>query len=106
MTNLTTRKENKLQLDGNLITGDTYPVKDWLKTYCAGKWDKDRKGWIVDTEKLNMHIERGNSIALRIDDSPEANDTPSRQRKATGTAASSGWCDLCHSYCWGDCQAH
>lgn len=98
MTNLTTRNGQKLQLTGNLITGDTYPVKDWLKTYCKGKWDKDNKGWIVDLDELNKHISRGNSIALRIDESPK----PSR---ATGTAATSGWCNLCHSYCWGDCQA-
>lgn len=101
MTSLTTRKGEKLQLTGNLVTGDTYPVKDWLKTYCDGKWDKDSKGWTVDVEKLNMHISRGNSIALRVDDSPSTN----RTRKATGTAATNGWCNLCQSYCWGDCQA-
>jgi hypothetical protein len=101
MTNLTTRNGQKLQLTGNLVTGDTYPVKDWLKAYCAARWDKDSKGWLVDLDLLNKHLSRGNSIALRVDDSPAA-----KPRKATGTAATNGWCNLCHSYCWGDCQAN
>lgn len=47
MQNLTI-KSKKVQLNGNLLTGDTYPVKQWIKTYLNGKWDADRKGWIVD----------------------------------------------------------
>ena len=100
MTNLITRKGSKLQLTDNLVTGDTYPVKDFLKTYCAGKWDKERKGWIVDTDKLSATISRSNHIGLRVDDNP----TPSR--KMTGSTSSNGWCNLCHSYCWGDCEAN
>jgi len=102
MTNLITRKGNKLQLTGNLVTGDTYPIKDFFKAYCNGKWDKDAKGWRVDADKLQEIISRSNHIGLCVDDSPAA----AKPRKATGTAASSGWCDLCHSYCWGDCQAN
>lgn len=33
-----------------LITGNTYPVKDKLKTM-GGKWDADQKGWLVPDER-------------------------------------------------------
>jgi hypothetical protein len=33
-----------------LITGNTYPVKDALKAL-GGKWDADRKGWMVPDAK-------------------------------------------------------
>ena len=65
MKTLTTRKENKMTLNGNLLTGDTFPVKSHLKNYCDGKWNKDEKGWNVNVEKLNALISNGNSIGLR-----------------------------------------
>lgn len=95
--NLVTRKEQKLQLNGNLVTGDTYPVKDFLKQYCGGKWDKASKGWTVDLEKFNDVISRSNHIGLMVDDQPVA-------AKSTGTASSSGWCNRCKDWCWGDCE--
>jgi len=98
-TKLTTRKGNKMEITGNEISGDTYPVKDYLKSYCDARWNKERKTWTVDVEKLNDLLDGGNSIGLRIDDS----DTVTR--KATGTADTNGWCNHCHSYCWGDCQS-
>lgn len=67
MTNLTTRKNNKLQLNGDLLTGDTFPVKDYLKKYCEARWDGDAKGWRVDVAKLNGLLAISNSIGLRID---------------------------------------
>lgn len=98
MTNLITRKNNKLQLTGNLVTGDTYPVKDFLKTYAAAKWDKENNGWRVDTVKLNEIISRSNHIGLRVDDS-----APAAAPKSTG---STGWCNKCQDWCYGDCQAN
>lgn len=95
-THLTTRKENKLELNGNLITGDTFPVRDYLKQYCDAKWDAANKGWRVNVEKLNGLLGIANSIGLRIANAPEA-------KKVTG---SNGWCDKCKSWCYGDCQAH
>ena len=38
-------------LDGDLLTGDTFKCRDFVKHYLGGKWDADRKGWVVD---LNM----------------------------------------------------
>lgn len=51
MTNLLI-KRHKVQLNGCLITGDTYPVKSWIKEYLCGKWDAERKGWIVDLKQV------------------------------------------------------
>ena len=99
-THMITRKGNKLELNGNEITGDTYPVKNYLKSYCDARWNKDRKSWTVNVDKLNSLIENGNSIGLRIADSSEK-----ATSKETGTAATNGWCSRCQDWCWGDCQA-
>jgi hypothetical protein len=66
-TKLITRKGDKMELDGNIIIGNTYKTRAYLKTFCDAKWDKERKGWIVDTEKLNNILAMNNSIGLRID---------------------------------------
>jgi hypothetical protein len=50
--NITTpRKSTGMQLTGNLLTGDTFQVKDYIKSYLDGKWDAEAKGWRVDTQK-------------------------------------------------------
>lgn len=67
--NITNRKGNKLQLNGNLLTGDTFSMKDYIKTYMDGKWIADRKAWQVNVDKVNRLIEQS---ILRIDDAPVA----------------------------------
>lgn len=67
MTNLITRKGSKLQLSGDKLTGDTFAVKDFVKSYCDGKWDSVTKSWTVNLSKLNRLIENNNSIGLRVD---------------------------------------
>jgi len=56
-TNLTNRKGIKLQLTGDLLTGDTFSMKDWIKGKLDGKWVADQKAWRVDVAKLNWMIE-------------------------------------------------
>ncbi len=34
-----------------IITGNTYPLKDEIKSSFTAKWDKLRKGWLVQTEE-------------------------------------------------------
>lgn len=41
-----------MQLTGNILSGDTFNFRDYIKTYCDGKWDKDNKVWIVNAEKI------------------------------------------------------
>ncbi|HEY4760054.1 MAG TPA: hypothetical protein VIH42_05680 [Thermoguttaceae bacterium] len=66
-TNLTTRKNNKMQLNGNLLTGDTFDHKDYIKKYLDGKWNKEDKGWNIDTKKLNTILAIANSIGLKVE---------------------------------------
>lgn len=44
-----------VEVNGNLITGDTYVCKDMIKKYLGGKWDSEKRGWIVDPELLKKH---------------------------------------------------
>jgi hypothetical protein len=90
-------KSRKVQLDGNAMTGDTYPIKQWIKTYLSGKWDAASKSWIVDLGQ----VEQWTGTCIKIDDSPAQ-----AKQSANGTARWNGWCNKCHSYCWGDCTAN
>jgi len=65
-THITNRKGNKLQLNGDILTGDTYPIKDYIKKNMAGKWIADQKAWKVDTAKVQWLID--NHAGIRIDD--------------------------------------
>lgn len=67
--NLTNRKGNKLQLNGNILTGDTFSMKDYIKAYMGGKWVADQKAWQVDVAKVNRLIEQS---LLTIDNEPVA----------------------------------
>ena len=55
-THLTNRKGYKLQLNGDLLTGDTFNMKDYIKSYMDGKWVGDQKAWRVNVEKVNNLI--------------------------------------------------
>lgn len=94
--NLKIKNTTGLVLNGNKISGNTYPVKDYIKSYLGGKWDGNSKAWTVDLEKVNNLIARGGYIS--IDDSPAPAPNKSTFR--------SGWCNKCHSYCYGDCDAN
>lgn len=79
-TYITNRKGNKLQLNGDLLTGDTYSMKDYIKSYMDGKWIADQKAWRVNVEKVNRLIA---STVLRIDDDPTPdNGKPARMSYA------------------------
>lgn len=98
--NLKIKQNTGLTLDGNKLSGNTYPVKEWIKAYLGGKWDGNNKVWIVDTDKLNSLLARGANIY--VDDSH----APVKSNNANGSARWNGWCNKCHSYCWGDCDAN
>lgn len=89
-----TVKSRKVQLDENLMTGDTYPVKQWIKTYLNGKWDAERKGWIVDLGQVKTWT----GTCIQIDNTP-ATETIKISRNINGI------CPRCHTYCYGDCTA-
>jgi len=62
--NITNRKGLKLQLTGDMLTGETFAMKDYIKSYMDGKWVADKKAWQVNIEKVNKLIA---SYALTID---------------------------------------
>lgn len=95
MTNLIIKRGTTVTLNGNKMTGNTYPVKDYIKAYLGGKWDSNSKAWIVDVEKVNDLITKQ---AIRVDDSAPV----VKITKATND----GWCNKCHSWCYGDCEAN
>lgn len=66
ITYLTTRKEQKMELNGDLLTGSTFAIKDYIKAYLGGKFDGAVKGWHIDIAKLEKLL-GNNSIGLRID---------------------------------------
>jgi hypothetical protein len=51
-------------LTGDLLTGDTYKMSQDIKAVLGGKWDADRKGWIVDLDKINAKLAGGNSFIM------------------------------------------
>ncbi len=67
MTNLIISRKAKVTLEGNMLTGNTFAVKEYIKSYLGGKWDGNAKAWIVDIAKVNDLIEKK---AIAIDETP------------------------------------
>ncbi len=98
----TSKMSKGMELNGNVLSGDTYGVREYIKTYWAGKWDAARKVWIVDSELVVKTIQEqgwGFTKVLQIYDSaPES--------VVTTTPSRNGWCNKCQSWCYGDCTAN
>jgi hypothetical protein len=57
---------HKVTLTGDLLTGDTFAAKDWIKKYLNGKWDGARKGWTVDlTAVAHYSNESGTTLMVK-----------------------------------------
>lgn len=70
-------------VNGNVMTGDTFPVKDIIKTYFGGKWNAQRKGWVIDVSNMNRWM----GIKIKPDTSPIAPDktySPANWRTPSG----------------------
>jgi len=89
-----TIKSAKVQLNGNLLTGDTYEAKGYIKAYLGGKWDSNSKGWRVDVSKVEKILSTTGGM-IKVDNS--APQTKSHNHNSI--------CPRCHTYCYGDCQA-
>jgi hypothetical protein len=55
---------HKVTLDGNLLTGDTYPVSNWIKKYLAGRWDSTLRGWVVDLKLVEKYTTGGGTTLM------------------------------------------
>ncbi|GAP11118.1 hypothetical protein BECAL_02303 [Bellilinea caldifistulae] len=94
-----TIKNHKVQINGNLITGDTYPVKSWIKEYLNGKWDADRRGWVVDPKQLERFLNKPYGVM------PDNTIAATPANINTHTRNDYDLCPKCHTYCYGDCTA-
>lgn len=56
---------HKVTLTGNLLTGDTFKCRDFVKKYLGGKWDGQRKGWIVDLAQVAKYTTEAGTIMVR-----------------------------------------
>jgi hypothetical protein len=92
MTTIRYRKID-LTLDGDLLSGNMFAVKDFIKSKLNGQWDSARKLWIVDLEQVNYWIAQ-HAITVHNDVT-----TP------TTTKAAYNGCPKCHTYCYGDCTS-
>lgn len=71
-THITNRKGNKLQLNDDILTGDTYPMKEYIKARLDGKWIADKKAWRVDVNKVNRWLSTPGA-EIFVDNAPAAN---------------------------------
>lgn len=58
MTNKTQIKSNgwhDVEINNNLITGDTFKCKQFIKNFLGGKWDSQAQGWRVNPELLEKY---------------------------------------------------
>jgi len=99
----TSRMSKGMELNGNVLSGDTFGAKEYIKAHWDGKWDASSKVWIVNPEKVFSTIKEqawGFTKVLSISEAAPALATTTR------THGVNGWCNKCHSYCYGDCDAH
>ncbi|KKM08407.1 hypothetical protein SY88_23755 [Clostridiales bacterium PH28_bin88] len=91
-----TVKGKRVELNGNKMSGDTYPIKGYIKEYLNGKWDADNKVWIVDGGQVEAMM-TGQYPVIKLDTSTTEQVTEK---------AYNGLCPKCHTWCYGDCTAH
>lgn len=57
---------HNVTLNGNILTGDTFKARDFIKNNLRGKWDGTRKGWIVDLDAVKKYtVEGTNTLMIR-----------------------------------------
>lgn len=92
-----------MTMSNNVLSGDTYGAKEYIKAHWDGKWDANGKCWIVDPQKVISSIqaqEWGFAKVLAISEFVPA--APAEPKQVHGA---NGWCNKCHSWCYGDCEA-
>jgi hypothetical protein len=103
-THITYRQTANLELNGNLITGDTFKAKDYIRNYLAGKWNADAKGWNVDLSLVEKWIDQPGS-AIQSTPTEVVTKTATVQSASNRNALHAPrWCPKCHDYCFGDCD--
>lgn len=100
-----------IALDGNVVTGETYKAKEVIKGALGGRWEAERKVWIVDLAK----VEKATKSSTGLYDASEeqiaiftATVKPQRSFTSGTYIAADGVrvCSKCHTVCYGDCTAN
>ena len=92
--NLKIKNTTGLILTNNILSGNTYPVKDYIKKFLDGKWDKNLEAWIINPEKVHEILRAGG--LLHVDETSVV----------INANAHNGKCPRCGTYCYGDCATH
>ena len=53
------RKYDCKIINGNVLTGNTFPIKEFIKRKLDGKWDSERKVWIVNEAIVAKYLDLG-----------------------------------------------
>lgn len=64
-TQIKSKGWHDVEIDGDLITGDTYKCKQFIKNYLDGKWDGNLRGWRVDPELLEKYTTSAGTIMVK-----------------------------------------
>ena len=46
-------------INGNILTGNTFPIKEVIKRKLDGKWDATQKAWIVNEQTVQKYLDLG-----------------------------------------------
>jgi hypothetical protein len=47
------------KISGNVLTGNTFPIKEFIKRKLDGKWDANQKAWIVNEQTVQKYLDLG-----------------------------------------------
>ena len=47
------------RINGNVLTGNTFPIKEFIKRKLDGKWDAAQKAWIVNEAIVAKYLDLG-----------------------------------------------
>ena len=61
------------------LTGNTFPVKDIIKSQLGGKWDAETKSWSVSPSKMEAYLAATGQV-LATKSAPTPTPTPTRPR--------------------------
>lgn len=101
-TKIRAKNSKGMELNGNILSGDTFQMRDYIKSYLDGKWNPGTKTWTVNPQKVESLLNTPGAKIV-VDNS---NTTPIKSDGFKVRHGADGWCDKCHSYCYGDCEAN
>ena len=99
-----------IAIDGNEVSGETFKAKAYIKDGLGGRWDADRKVWIINPVKLAAAIKSTTGLydaseeqiaSLTVTAKPQRSFTSGTYIAADGVRV----CSKCHTVCHGDCTA-